>query len=142
MADPQAVVDAIAAGDYDGELGILVNAVLARAAETETAFGWRIRLSETDVFDTETVSLQELATAERALSTAGHQVSYLELDPIRSADHLVALIVAHYHHVGGKRISDAFAEARKLTVGDLQDLVSTYEVKKPPLAAGGATPAT
>jgi hypothetical protein len=139
MADPQAIVDAVKAGDYDGELGLLLNALMARAALTETAFGWRIRLSETDEFDMESVTLQELATAERALSTPGNQASYLELDPLRSADHLVALVVAHYHHVGGMTIPDAFVEARKLTVTDLKDIVSTYEVR-PPKDDGGTSP--
>jgi len=139
MADPQAIIDAVEAGDYDGQLGSLLNALMARAALTETAFGWRIHLSETDVFDMESVSLQEMAFAERALSTPGNQASYLQLDPIRSADHLVALVVAHYHHVGGMKVPDAFAAAQKLTVSDLKNLVETYEVR-PPKGDGPATP--
>jgi hypothetical protein len=141
MADPTAFLDAIAGGDYDGQLGDLLNAVLARAAETETSFGWRIRLAG-DEWDMESVTLQELAFAERALSTGSVRVSYLELDPLKSMDHLVALIVAHLHHVAGRGIQAAFAEARKLTVVDLQDIVFTYEVKGRPKADNGQTSPT
>lgn len=136
MADPQAVVDAIGAGDYDSDLGLLFEAMFVRAAETGTGFGWRIRLADDDEFTQETVTLQELAFAERAVSTSGDKVSYLELDPLRSMDHLVALVVAHYHHVRGLKIPVAFAEARKLTVTDLKDIVSVYEVKGSPKDGG------
>jgi len=136
MADPQAIVDAIQAGDYDDQLGVLFDAVFARAAETDTSFGWKLKLGD-DEWTVETVTLQELAFAEKACSVAGHQVSYLELDPLRLMDHLVALVVAHLHHVRRMKVADAFDEARKLTVTDLKDIVSAYEVKARPKADSG-----
>jgi hypothetical protein len=52
-------------------------------------------------------------------------------------DHLLALIIAHHVHVGGLRPSEATREVQKLTVTDLADIVSVYEVKATPKA--GAT---
>ena len=138
MADPTAIVDAIKSGDYDDELGTLFDAVFTRAAETDVTFGWRLRLGD-DEWTVETVTLQELAFAEKACSTGGQRISYLELDPIRSMDHLVALIVAHLHHMRGLKVADAFAEARKFTLTDLKDIVSAYEVKASPKADDGTT---
>lgn len=138
MADPTAIIDAIKSGEYDDELGTLFDAVFARAAEVDVSFGWRLRLGD-DEWTVESVTLQELAFAEKACSVTGQRVSYLELDPLRSMDHLVALIVAHLHHVRRMKVSDAFAEAQKLTVTDLKDIVSAYEVKSRPKAAGGET---
>lgn len=137
MADVEQLVNEIEAGEYDGQLGRAFDALFARAKETEVEFAWRIKLSETDIWDAESVTLQELAFAEKACSTASHKVSYLDLDPMRSMDHLIALIVAHLHHIGGLRIPEAFGEAQKLTVVDLRDIVSIYEVRAVPKA--GAT---
>lgn len=125
---------AVDAGDYDGQLGALFDVLFARAKETEVDFGWRIKLSDTDVWDCESVTLQELAFAEKACSTASRKVSYLELDPMKSMDHLIALIVAHLHHIGGLRVPEAMNEAQKLTVADLVDIVSVYEVRAAPKA--------
>jgi hypothetical protein len=138
MADPTAIIDAIQAGDYDDELGTLMDAVFTRAAEVDLSFGWQLKLGG-DEWTVETVTLQELAFAEKACSVGERRVSYLELDPLRSMDHLVALVVAHLHHVKGMRVPAAFAEAQKLTVTDLQDIVSVYEVKGRPKADGGET---
>lgn len=138
MADSTAIVDAIKTGDYDGELGTLLEAALLRASETETSFGWRLKLGD-DEWDVESVTLQELAFAERFLSAGSVKVSYLELDPVRSMDHLVALIVAHLTQVGGVKVQAARAEVEKLKLVDLQDIVSTHEVKARPKADAGKT---
>jgi hypothetical protein len=126
----------IQAGGYDGQLGALFDVLFARARDTEVEFGWRIKLSETDVWDAQSVTLVELAFAEKMCSTDRKPVSYLELDPMKKMDHLIALIVAHLHHIGGLRIPDATMEVQKLTVTDLADIISVYEVKAPKAAAG------
>lgn len=138
MADPTAIVDDIAAGVYDDDLGRMFDALFARASETETAFGWKLKLGD-DVWTVETVTLQELAFAERAVSTASNKVSYIELDPLRSMDHLVALIVGHLHHVNSVPMAKAVERAQQLTVTDLKDIVSAYEVRKAPKADAGET---
>lgn len=138
MADPTAIVDAIKGGDYDDELGTLFDAVFARAAEVDVSFGWKLKLGD-DEWTVETVTLQELAFAEKACSVGERRLSYLELDPIRSMDHLVALIVAHLHYIGKMPVLAAFAEAQKFTLTDLADIVSAYEVKASPKADDGAT---
>jgi len=127
----------IQAGDFDGQLGAVFDVLFARARETEVEFGWRIKLSETDEWDAQSVTLQELAFAEKMCSTLGNKVSYLELDPMKQMDHLLALIVAHHVHIGGLRVQEATREVQKLTVVDLADIISVYEVKASPKA--GAT---
>jgi hypothetical protein len=135
--DVDELTKAIEAGDFDGLLGDVFDVLFARAKETEVEFGWRIKLSETDEWDAQSVTLQELAFAEKVCSTAGSKVSYLELDPMKQMDHLLALIIAHLVHIGGLRLSEATREVQKLTVTDLADIISVYEVKAIPKA--GAT---
>lgn len=139
MTDTEAVVDDIAAGHHDTGLGKLFDALFARASETDVQFGWKLKV-DGDEWNVETVTIAELAFAEQALSTGQRQVSYLELDPLRSMGHLSALIVAHLHKVGGLGVREAFARADQLTVGDLAEVVSAYEVKPNPKAADGPTP--
>jgi hypothetical protein len=139
MADLDQLTKDIQAGDYDGRLGDLFEVLFARARDTEVEFGWRIKLSDTDQWDAESVTLQELAFAEKACSTASRKVSYLELDPMKQMDHLIALIVAHLVHIGGLRVSEATSEAQKLTVADLGDIVSVYEIKAPKVDAGATS---
>lgn len=131
MADPTAIIDAIKTGDYDDELGTLLAAVFDRAVETETGFSWQITLDD-DVWNMETVTGLELSFVERALSVGGRQFSYLDLDPIKSMEHLVTLVVAHLHHVRGMTVPDAFAEARKYAGVQLSQMVTVYEVKATP----------
>lgn len=138
MADPTAIIDAIKAGDYDGELGTLLDAVFARAVQTQTGFSWQITLGD-DVWNMETVTALELSFAEHALSVTGRPVSYLDLDPIRSMEHLVALVVAHLHHVRGFTVSGAYAQARQYAGVELSQMVSVYEVKAGPKDDGGTS---
>lgn len=138
MADPQAIVDAINAGDYDDELVGLVTAAVARQDKLGLAFGWRIKLDD-DEWDIETTSGLEFSFAERALSINGRQFSYLELDPIRSMEHLVTLVVARLHHVHGLTVPEAFAQARKYSGLDLAQMVTPYEVTAAPKADDGTT---
>jgi len=130
--DLDELTKALEAGDFDGQLGAVFDVLFARAKATEVEFGWRIKLSETDEWDAQSVTLQELAFAEKLC-----KVSYLELDPIRQMDHLLALLCAHHVHIGGLRPIKATREVEKLTVTDLADIVSVYEVKANPKA--GAT---
>lgn len=114
-------IDQIGEGDHDGRLGDIIAAVLARIAETETTLNWRITL-EGDTWDAESVTLAELAYAEKLAGT-----SYLLLDPTKYMDHLVALIVAHFKVVDGLKPDMAIEKARKYTVADLRDIVTLYE---------------
>lgn len=135
MTDTQAVIDDIAAGHHDGQLGELLNALFGRAAETETEFGWRIRLGD-DEWTAEDVTLAELAFAERHIGE-----SYLHLNPIRFVDHLVALIVAHLMKARGLKSDAAIKAAAAFSAADLGDMVSQYEVVRPP-KGDGSTSAT
>ena len=115
------MIEDITAGDYDGRLDQVIAAVLARLSEVGSTLNWRITL-EGDTWDAESVTLAELAYAEKL---AG--VSYLTIDPTRSMGHLVALLVAHFKVVDGLKPDLAVEKANKYTVSDLKDIVSLYE---------------
>lgn len=121
MTDTQAVIDDIASGHHDSDLGNILQAVFNRAVITETEFVWKITLND-DQWTRDTVTLAELAFAER---TTG--VSYVQLDPVRYADHLVALIIAHYRNVKGMTAQGAIKAASRFTSKDLADIVSVEE---------------
>ena len=135
MTDTQTVIDDIGTGHYDGHLGELLNALFKRAGETETEFGWKICLGD-DEWTTETVTLAELAFAERHIGE-----SYLHLNPVRFVDHLVALIIAHLMKAKGIKSETAILAAASYSASDLGDMVSQYEVKPAP-KDGGVTPET
>jgi len=114
-------VDDIGDGVYDGRLGDIIAAVLARATEIEVTLNWRITL-DGDTWDAETVTLAELGYAEKLTGA-----SYLSLDPTRHMAHLVAMIVAHFKVVDGLKPDLAIEKAGKYTAADLKDIVTLYE---------------
>jgi hypothetical protein len=120
------IAASINAGDHDDHLETLFKALFARAADIETEFSWKITL-DGDSWDRETVTLAELAFAERHLS-----IPYVQLNPISSVNHLVTLIVAHYHRVKGMKLDEALEAAGKYTARDLVDIISVHEVRQAP----------
>jgi hypothetical protein len=120
------LVESITDGDYDNDLETIFKAVFARAAEVDTEFAWKITL-DGDEWDRETVTLAELAFAEKMTG-----VPYVQLNPVSSADHLSALIVAHNYRVKLLALDRAVAAAAKLTARDIADIVSVCEVKQAP----------
>lgn len=126
-------IDDIGDGTYDGRLGDIVAAVLKRVTEIESVLNWRITL-DGDTWDAESVTLAELAYAEKLART-----SYLTLDPTRHMDHLVSLIVAHFKVVDGLKPDLAVEKAAKYTVSDLKEIVSLYESGSVGKDAGGTS---
>jgi hypothetical protein len=120
------IAASINAGDHDGDLDVLFKALFSRAVDIETEFSWKITV-DGDSWDRETITLTELAFAERLTG-----VPFTKLDPLSSMDHLVALIVSHFHRVKGLKIDAAIAAAGKLSAGDLDDIISVHEVKQAP----------
>jgi len=120
------LVESINDGDYDNDLEAIFKAVFVRAADIETDFSWKITLGD-DEWDRETVTLAELAFAEKMSG-----VPYVQLNPVSSADHLSALIVAHNYRVKGMNLEQAVAATAKLTARDIATIVSVCEVKQAP----------
>lgn len=133
MTDTKFTIAQIDAGDHDGHLDEIVAAVLQRVAETATALNWRITL-DGDTWDQETVTLAELGYAERITG-----LSYLIFDPLKYVDHLVALVTAHFKVIGGATLDEAVERAKKLTIPDLKDMISLYEVGAMGKDAGGTS---
>lgn len=137
MTDLQAIVDSITAGDHDGQLEAIVGAVVERAREGAVAFYWRLTVDD-DTWDQESVTLGELKFAEQYAKVTGpdgrtRRAQMAELDPRTTADHAVALIVAHLHKANGLPLPDALKKAEALTAAELAEVVGEYEVVRGPL---------
>ena len=126
-------IDDIGAGVYDGQLGDVIAAVLERVVETKGELSWRITL-DGDTWDAESVPFTELAYAEKLTGT-----SYLLLDPMRSMDHLVALMVAHFKVADGLKPEAAIEKAGKYTASDLKSILSLYEMGSVGKDGGGTS---
>jgi len=126
MADLQAVIDGILAGDYDGDLVELIDAVRARAAAEASSLRWRITF-DGDVWDEDTVTIGEMRFVEKFTGKSWANIG----SPMSSASVLAAFIVAHLHKVKGMTLADAIDKVDALTAGDAIGLVSEYEVVAP-----------
>jgi len=126
MADLQAVIDGILAGDYDGQHTALIDACRKRVASGETSMRWRIAYGD-DVWDEDSVTVGEMRFVEQATGKKWNDIE----TPVASAANLAAFLVAHLHKVKGVALTDAIAQVDELTAKDAIDLASEYEVVKP-----------
>ena len=130
--DPsQKVIAEILAGRHDGHLGELMEAVVEHMRATSIRMYWRFNL-DGDVWDQDTVTTGELVFAEKLLSTQRHQMSYIELDPLKFLDHRTALVIAHLHKVGGLDIDAARLRVEAITLAEQENLMDMYEVDDAP----------
>lgn len=146
MADHTDVAAAIAAGDYDGHLDDIVLAVVERAREGAVAFYWRLRV-DGDEWTQETVTLGELKFAEQHAKVIGsdgraRRATLAEIDPRATAEHAVALLVAHFYKIEGLPLTEAVAKAEGFPATALADMVGEYEVVRPPKDDATSSPST
>lgn len=140
------VVSAIADGQLDGQLDDIVLAVVDRARTGATSFYWRIR-ADGDEWTQETVTLGELKFAEPHCKvsdprTGLRRAQIHEIDPRTSAEHLVALLTAHFLKVDGLPLADALKKAEHYPASALAEMVGEYEVVNPPKDAEASTAST
>ena len=150
MSDLDAVLAAIAAGDYDGELSEIADAIAGRIRQGVVDGFWRIRL-DGDEWTQETVTLGELAFAERVCKvtyidemgrTRIRPASMDEINPVVHAEHLSAVLTAHFHKVDDLPLSDAVKKAEGYSRKVLKDAVDGYEVAAAPKDATTSDPST
>lgn len=140
MSDVDGVLDAIKAGDYDGHLDDIALAMVERARSGAVEFFWRIRL-DGDEWTQESVTLGELSFAERVCKvtyqdelgrTRVRPALMDEINPRAYAEHLAALLTAHFHKADGLPLADAVKKAENYPRSVLRDAVDEYEVVHAP----------
>lgn len=150
MSDLDAVLAAIAAGDYDGDLDAIALAMVERARSGAVEFFWRIRL-DGDEWTQETVTLGELAFAERVCKvtyqdehgrTRTRPALMDEINPRAYAEHLAALLTAHFHKADDLPLADAIKKAESYPRKVLKDAVDEYEVVAAPKDGGTSDQST
>lgn len=150
MSDLDAVIAAIAAGDYDGKLSEIADAIADRIRPGVVDVFWRIRL-DGDEWTQETVTLGELAFAERVCKvnyidemgrTRIRPASMDEINPVVHAEHLAAVLTAHFHKADGLDLADAVKKAEGYPRSQLREAVDGYEVAAAPKDDPTSTPPT
>lgn len=130
------IVAAISAGDLDGSLERVVAAVVARVRAGAVEFMWRITY-EGDEWTQQSVTLGELKFAEQHAFVSDERgnrrrATRIEIDPRITAEHAVALVIAHLHKAQGLPLQDAVKRAEAITAEDLETMVDEYEVVRGP----------
>lgn len=131
--DTTKLVQAIAAGRHDDDLGDIATAVVARVKDTLQTFAWRFTLDEVSVNELE-VTLDEWSEIQQATG-----VHFAALTPEVNVDHLRAVGRVLLHTRGGLDRAEAAARVGALTAPDIPTVV-TRELTGAPFAS--ATPAT
>lgn len=141
---PDAVVEAIDAGHLDGHLETIVAAMVSRVRAGAIDVMWRIRY-DGDEWTQQSVTLGELKFAEQhchvvAPDVGRRQATRIEINPLVTAEHALALVVAHLHKAQGVPLADAVKRAEAITASELDAMVDEYEVVRPP--KGGSLAST
>lgn len=141
---PDEVVEAIHEGALDGHLETIVAAMVNRVQAGAIEIVWRIRY-DGDEWTQKTVTLGELKFAEQhchVVDAAGQrrQATRIEINPRVTAEHALALIVAHLHKAQGVKLSDAVKRAEAITATELDTMIDEFEVVRPP--KDDSTPST
>jgi hypothetical protein len=127
MAELDQTVKEISAGDYDGHLDALSEAIIDRVRSGAVDFAWRIRF-DGDEWSRQDVTLGELIYAEKLTGTRMR----VELDPRVDDLHALALIIAHLHKAQGVAAEDAVKRAEAITAAELAEIVGEFEVRANP----------
>jgi len=150
MADLEEVVTDIATGVYDGSLGDIADAIVGRVKAGAVKFPWRMRF-EGDEWTQQSVTLGELKFAENHCHVneeiglgvvRRRKATFQEIDPRTTAEHAVALLVAHLHKAQGQTLDEAMKRAEAVRLDELGDLVTEYEVPGHPKDGEASSPST
>lgn len=134
------VLAAVADGDLDGNLDRIVAAVVQRVQDGQVSFKWRIRF-DGDEWTQQSVTAGEMKFAEghchvEGVDERGHpwrrRATYHEIDPRITAEHALALVIAHLHKAQDLPLRDAVKRAEAITIEELDGMVDEYEVVNPP----------
>ena len=122
----QDIAQRIAAGEYDGELMPVLEAVQSRFASSAVGLRWQVKLGDLTVTEDD-LTLNEAYAIEQAAAC-----NWSEIDPVRSANHCRALVGVCLESRLGLTHDEAEARLCALTVSELVDAISRREVAPVP----------
>lgn len=123
----QDIAQRIAAGDHDGNLMPILEAIQGRFASSATGLRWQLKLGDLCVSEDD-LTLNEAYAIEKAAAC-----NWVEIDPVRSANHCRALVAVCLESRLGLSRDEAEARLAALTVSELVDAISRVEVTPVPL---------
>ena len=123
----QDIAQRIAAGDYDGDLMPVLEAIQGRFASSATGLRWQLKLGDLLVTEDD-LTLNEAYAIEKAAAC-----TWVEIDPVRSANHCRAIVGVCLESRLGLTHAEVEARIGTLTVSELVDAISRREVTPVPL---------
>jgi hypothetical protein len=123
----QDIAQRIAAGDYDGELVPMLEAIQGRFTSQATGMRWQLVLGDLTVTEDD-LTLNEAYAIEKAAAC-----NWAEIDPVRSANHCRAVVGVCLESRLGLTLDQVDARLGSLTVSELVDAISRTEVTPVPL---------
>lgn len=123
----QDIAQRIAAGDHDGSLMPILEAIQGRFASSATGMRWQLKLGDLLVTEDD-LTLNEAYAIEKAAAC-----NWVEIDPVRSANHCRAVVGVCLESRLKLTHDEAEARIDALTVSELVDAISRTEVTPVPL---------
>ena len=125
----QYIAQHIAAGDLDGELGTVLEAIQTRFAEGAAAMTWAIKLPELDLEIHENdLTLNEAMLIEKMIGT-----TWANIEPVTSASHCRAILAVCLSQRQDLTAEEASDKLKTLKVVDLLSAIKRTEVNPAPL---------
>ena len=125
----QDIAQHIAAGDLDGELGVVLDAIQMRFAEGAAAMTWSINLPELDLDIHENdLTLNEAMLIEKMIGT-----TWANIEPVTSASHCRAILAVCIAQRQKLTADEASEKLKDLKVVDLLSAIKRTEVSPAPL---------
>lgn len=125
----QDIAQWIAAGDLDGGLGGILEAIQTRFSVGAAAMKWAIDLPDLEL----SLSEDDLTIDEAMLIESMANCTWAEIDPVRSAAHCRAILAACLSQRHNLSASEANEKLKGLTVVELLGAIKRTEVNRAPL---------
>lgn len=126
MAETGEILEGIKAGDHDGSLVDIIEAVRVRLTFGTTAIRWKVTFEDVE-YREEDLTLGEASTVERLTGS-----SWGQLNPESSATECQAIVAACIHHRTGAKLGDAVKKVGEWTAADAAQAIGSYEVDEAP----------
>lgn len=120
------VIEAVKAGDFDGNLVEIIEAVRVRFQFGSTEQKWKV------TYDGEDITQDSLTLAEASFVEKQAGTSWAYINPTNSAGECQAIIAMHLHFRHGKPRKEAVEEAGRMNLEAAVDAVGSYEVERAP----------
>ncbi|GEM_PF-1741291 len=135
--DPAASTCAsILSGDLDGHLADVLASIVKRQQSGFSTMRWRLRIDDVEITEDD-MTLAEAKTVEKITS-----LSWVMIEPTRSAVHMSAILVAAAHHRDGLTVEAAEERVDAHTANEIMGALDQYEVNPSPLGSGESSSST